>query len=147
MCDSGVAVFDENGKKIFLSPFGWSIYNRCLPKDAPDTKDQNEQTRIRHRFYRNMVTPEGELVGYGVVTGEEAALKYLNKGTLKIIDNSLIFLFTDGFENYFSHKDFIKIFSVWPDNLNDKLGTLISKYGVKDPSKYGLEKTLIAIKI
>lgn len=141
LCDSGVAVF-RNGEKILQSSDGWINF----PKDWDESKNKKGKVIIRHRDYRNAVTA-GKLTGYGVVDGEESAPAYLNSGVLDVEKNDLVLVYTDGFENYIGLDDFNKIFISWPDDLEKKLEDVLGKRGAEDSSKYGREKTLIAISI
>jgi serine/threonine protein phosphatase PrpC len=141
LCDSGVVAL-RSGEIIFQSPDGWINF----PKDWDESKNKKEKIIIRHRDYRNAVK-EGKLAGYGVVDGEEAASVYLNSGVLDIKNDDLVFVYTDGFENYIVLDEFNKIFTTWPDDLEKKLEDILEKKGAEDSSKYGREKTIIAISI
>lgn len=140
LCDSGVKLFNKKGKKLFASPDGWIHF----PKNWSEGKNSKEKIIIRHRDYRNAVSKTGQLTGYGVADGEDSAGLYLNTGVLKVKSGDLIFVYTDGFENYFNLKGFIEIFRLWPEDLDSKLEVIISEKSKKDPKKYAAEKTLIA---
>lgn len=139
LCDSGVLV-SRGDKNIFQSKNGWADF----PQDWIENKFDKEKIIDRHKNYRNVVSG-GELVGYGVVDGEENAKAYLNYGVVDLEDNDLIFLYTDGFENYFSINEFIDIFKIWPKNIKEQIENIISNKSKKDPNKFGREKTLIAV--
>lgn len=141
LCDSGVAIF-RNGEKILQSPDGWINF----PKNWEEKKGDREKIIIRHRDYRNAVK-DGKLTGYGVVDGEESALAYLNKGVLDIKKGDLIFVYTDGFENYIVLDEFNKLFILWPNDLEKRIEDVLEKKGSENSSKYGREKTLIAISL
>lgn len=141
LCDSGVALFNNKGKKIFNSPGGWINF----PKDWSEEKGEKEKIIVRHRDYRNAIGKKGKLTGYGAVDGEESAKYYLNTGVLDINAGDLIFLYSDGFENYFDLKEFVNLFKLWPNDIDSQLENIISEKSKTDPSKYGREKTLIAI--
>lgn len=144
LCDSGMALFNNKGKKMFFSPDGWIIWKKFLPKNW-DNMPKKEKTKMQHKDYRNALNKKGETIGYGVVTGEDAAKIYLNTGVLDINAGDLFFLYTDGFENYFKLKEFVDLFKLWPDDMEGNLADIISKKSKINPKKYGLEKTLIAI--
>ncbi|MCX6724455.1 MAG: protein phosphatase 2C domain-containing protein [Candidatus Staskawiczbacteria bacterium] len=149
LCDSGLVVFNSKVEKIFNSPDGWAIFKKHSPKNWENMQEKEKMRMLREEMlrkkYRNVVSEKGELVGYGVADGEESAKLYLNTGMLNMNTGDLLFLHTDGFENYFSIKEFINIFKLWPKDIKSKLEGLISEKSEEDLSKYGLEKTLIAI--
>lgn len=141
LCDSGIKLFNRNGKKIFSSPDGWINF----PKNWSEKKGEVKKILARHKKYRNAVSESGNLLGYGVATGEASAADYLNYGELKLCKGDIIFLHTDGFENYFDNKEFIDLFLGWPKDIQGRLEALIAKKCKEDIKKYGAEKSLIAI--
>lgn len=141
LCDSGVKLFNKNGKKIFSSPDGWINF----PKNWNEKKGDVKKISLRHKKYRNAQSPSGKLLGYGAATGEASAEDYLNYGELKLCKGDMIFLHTDGFENYFGIEDFINLFLKWPKDIQGHLDALIAKKSKEDIRKYGAEKSLIAI--
>ena len=143
LCDSGAAVFDKNGKKMFNSPGGWINF----PKDWSEKRGEKEKIIERHRDYRNAIGKTGKLIGYGVADGEESAKYYLNKGVLDISAGDIAFVYTDGFENYFGLEEFVNLFKLWPKNVKNQLEKIIFEKSKTDPGKYGREKTIIAISI
>lgn len=146
LCDSGVAWFNDNAKKSFFSPPGWDIFKKNLPDNWKDMT-KKEKTVMQHHTYRNAVNEKGELTGYGVADGEDDAKLYLNAGVLNINAGNLVFLYTDGFENYFSVKEFINLFKLWPEDIGAQLENIIEEKSKAELPKYGQEKTLIAISI
>jgi len=142
LCDAGLLAF-RNGSKIFQSPDGWTN----SPEKWQEIKDEKKRFITMHRDYRNTVNEKGELIGYGVVDGEEMAKLYLNIGTLDINAGDFILLYTDGFENYLNLKEFIELFVKWPENLENQLENIISEKSKENPDKYGREKTIIAVSI
>jgi len=144
LCDSGVLMFDKKGRKIFSSPAGWVTFERNKPENW-DSMSEKQKIGTLHKDYRNGLGRKGEPMGYGVVDGEETARFYLNTGVLDAGTDNLIFVYTDGFENYFNLDQFIDIFKLWPSDLSTKLEDFISEKSKTDPKKYGSEKTLIAI--
>ena len=141
LCDSGVKLFNAKGKNTFSSPNGWISF----PKNWDEKVGGKEKIISRHRDYRNIIDKNGKLVGYGVANGEKNAQLYLNRGVVDISNNNLLFLYTDGFENYFGQKEFINIFKLWSDDIENRLNLIISEKSKEDYKKYGREKTLIAV--
>lgn len=144
LCDSGVAVFDKNGKQLLFPPDGWEICRKNLPENW-NKLNKKDRIIIRHKNYRNAVNIAGEPIGYGVANGEENAKLYLKTGEFDLNGGDVALVYTDGFENYFELPEFVKLFSTWPKDLKKQLEDLIDKKSAEDHSKYGREKTLIAI--
>lgn len=145
LCDSGVACFDEQGRAKFKSPDCWTIYRKNLPSDWTKTPEV-ERKKTARRVYRNGVNAQGELIGYGVVTGEKAAERYLHRGKFTVNKGDTVFIFSDGFENYINQADFVKIFAEWPRDLTKKIKTYTANKSLQDPNNFGRERTLIALK-
>lgn len=139
LCDSGVIIF-RNGANIFKSPDGWMNF----PKDWFEVKFDRKKISGRHKNFRNVIS-DSKLAGYGVVNGEENAVAYLNYGVLDIKNDDVIFLYTDGFESYFSLEEFNSLFKLWPEDMREKLEKLISEKSKIDYKKYGAEKTIVVI--
>ena len=144
LCDSGVTLFNSGGERLFMSPGGWDVCKKHLPKNWGDMAEKEKVTML-HKDYRNKIGEDGKIIGYGVADGEETAKFYLNTGVLDINAGDLIFLYTDGFENYFNLEEFINIFKLWPEDMQIRLEKLISEKSKTEPAKYGSEKTLIAM--
>jgi len=145
LCDAGLMIFDKLGKKIFNSPSFSPINGKFLPKNW-NKMESNERDIVMHKF-RNKLGKNGELLGYGVVDGQKQAVEYLNYGEIDINAGDLAIIYTDGFENYFDSKDFIKMFVEWPNDLDKKFSIYEEKMAKKDKIKYGLERTLVAVKV
>lgn len=145
ICDSSILRLNENGELIFRSPDGWDILKKNLPKNWLEIPTVDRKKIIREK-YRNGVDKNGRPIGYGVITGEKNSEKYLNFGKFTAAEGDVIFLITDGFENYFGLKNFVKLFLDWPKDLKSKFKKLTGDQAVADPDKFGRERTLIAIK-
>lgn len=145
LCDSGIVLFDKNGNQIFQSPPCWIQRKKYVPSNW-EKIDDAERTKMRHRFYRNKINKKGELIGYGVVTGEKEAEKYLNTGVLDLNKESLILAHTDGFYNYLKLNEFIKLFLGEKFNSKNIKSFIIAKEK-ESPTEYGLEKSLIAVNL
>ncbi|HPI67127.1 MAG TPA: protein phosphatase 2C domain-containing protein [bacterium] len=137
IADAFVAVFDKQGKQKFCSPDGWRFMKMSK------IFDENAKHIFIRRFLRNGFK-NSKKIGYGVVTGEEKAIKYLDCGKIKLASEDLIVLGTDGYYEYLAESRFIEFIR----NKNQRSLFLLEKELInKDPSKYGHERTLIAIKI
>lgn len=81
---------------------------------------------------------------YIVINGEEIMNEQIETGVLKTEEGDRIFVFTDGFEDYVKLPGFLEIFKDW-DEVEDRITELSKEYNLKDPEKYGHERSLIAI--
>lgn len=144
--DAEVRVFDREGKKKFVSPECWPDRKKFLPPDwaavPPDKK-----RRIIREFYRNGVDKEGRLIGYGVVTGEEMAERYLKSGALAVETGDLLFLATDGFAPYLDVPEFVGLFLAQTPDLSEKVRAFTRAMSEREPERFGHERTLIAAPI
>lgn len=145
LCDSYVMHFDRRGQQKFKSPDCWPTLRQNLPKNWLE-RSEAERKKIIRRDYRNGISKKDELIGYGVVTGEKTAERYLNFGRLVFEKGDVVFVLTDGFENYMSLPQFIELFNKWPRDLNKKVKSFVARKSLNDPQAFGKEKTLIAIK-
>lgn len=146
ICDSYVLRFSKDGKMVFKSPACWSNSGKFLPKNWEQI-DIDERKKIIRKIYRNGVDKDGELIGYGVVTGEDNAVKYLNYGSFETDDGDIVALVTDGFEEYMNLPDFIDIFRQWPRNLENEVKKFTTLKQDENFEKFGHERTLIVISI
>ena len=145
LCDSGVIVFNRNSRKILSSPVTSPIHGKFLPAGWKKMNHE-KRAKIMHA-YRNIIGENGELLGYGVADGEEGAVNYLNCGVADLNDGDLAVVYTDGFEDYFRLESFTKIFTDWSPDLEQKLDSFMGKMAKRSKKKYGLERSLIAIKV
>ena len=84
---------------------------------------------------------------YAVINGEGKMAEYLENGVIDIEKGDRIFVFTDGFEHYVNNPDFLNLFKDWTDNLKEHIAKFSKEMNLKDPEKYGRERSLIAISI
>jgi len=145
LCDSSLACFDGHGRIKFKSPDCWETYRKNLPSDWTKLPEA-ERKKIARRVYRNGVNARGELIGYGVVTGEKAAERYLKYGRFTVDKGDVVFVFSDGFEGYIGQPDFVKMFADWSSGLTKKVKVYTADKSLKNPSGFGRERTLIALK-
>jgi hypothetical protein len=145
ICDSFVACFDKSGKLKFKSPACWALIKKKQPRSKKAMSEQEKRIMVR-KVYRNGIDEEGNLIGYGVVTGEKVAAKYLNSGVIELKQGAIITLFTDGFEEYLKLPEFINLFKKWPADLEGKVKKFTAKKSKKEPQKFGHERSLIVVK-
>ncbi|MEX0917364.1 MAG: protein phosphatase 2C domain-containing protein [Candidatus Paceibacterota bacterium] len=147
ICDSYVMHIGENGSLLFKSP-NCDVYppeKASTPKDW-DKRSEKEKAMFVWKERRNRFDGNGNPKGYGVITGEEAAEKYLNIGSFQVQSGEMVALCTDGFEKYFSDRKFRELLCEWPNNLEEKIDAYTSKEDQRDPDGYGHERTLIVVK-
>jgi serine/threonine protein phosphatase PrpC len=152
--DCWITVIDRNGKvKLSLiEPWDWEAGKRAKalrPKNW-DSLSEKEKTTYEHKYSRNGILKSGELAGYGVLTGEEAALRYLETDSVNLEEGDIVLIYTDGFEEYDKLKEFLDIFMRWEKNDKRKTESALKKFSKekaeKDESKFGHERTLIAVR-
>jgi serine/threonine protein phosphatase PrpC len=146
MCDSSVTHFNKSGKLKFSSPECWQDLRKNLPANWDEIPECERRKEIR-KTYRNGIDKKCNLIGYGVVTGEEIAEKYLNFGKFPIESGDIVVVLTDGFENYIKLPEFIDMFKKWPEDLKKQVESFTAKKSLDNPKKFGHERTLIAVKI
>jgi hypothetical protein len=145
--DSYVIHLTNKGELILKSPGLTDRAEVGEPKFTGDVSDRKESVRHVWSKVRNGVNADGKLNGYGVVTGEESANRYLNFGSFKAGEGDIVAVLTDGFENYFQLPEFINLLNKWPDDLESRLREFIAAKEKEDPAKFGYERSLIAISI
>lgn len=82
---------------------------------------------------------------YAVINGEERMASHLESGVLSLEKGDWVFVFTDGFEHYVKHSDFLKLFKEQDRNIKKRIAKFSEMMNLKDPEKYGHERSLIAI--
>ena len=82
---------------------------------------------------------------YAVINGEERMAEHVEWGVLDMAAGDRIFVFTDGFEHYVKNSDFLNLFKNWDNGLREQIATYSKEMNLKDPGKYGHERSLIAI--
>lgn len=89
----------------------------------------------------------GVCTPYAVINGEEKMAEHLEKGIFDIESGDRFFVFTDGFEHYVKNPEFQNLFKNWNDALKERIVEFSKEMNLKDPEKYGHERSLIAIVI
>lgn len=146
ICDSYVAHFNKDSL-VFRSPTCDSRIERDAPKFKGDANNEKEKTKYVWSVKRNGISAKGELIGYGVVTGEEIAKRYLNLGTFKVKKDDFIAVFTDGFEDYMKLSEFRAIFYKEFDDLDKRAKDFAQLKIAEDPDKFGHERSLIIVSV
>lgn len=82
---------------------------------------------------------------YAVINGEERMVEHLERGVLDLEMGDRTFVFTDGFEYYMQNPDFLELFKEWNGNLKERIAEFSKETNLKDPEKYGHERSLIAV--
>lgn len=139
--DSGIVVFNSTLDEVFRSPETWSLKETLLQNRGESS--ETEWNKSIKKVYRNSVGGSG----YGVVTGEENALEHLNVGVMDLDIGSILMLYTDGFINYTHIYEFKKIFLDWAETIQSDLQEISAVRIKESPKLYGLERSLIAVKI
>ncbi len=82
---------------------------------------------------------------YAVINGEERMAEHLEKGVFDLEKNDRLFVFTDGFEFYMQDPEFLNLFKTWDDGLQKRISDFSQKANLKDPDKYGHERSIIVV--
>ncbi len=144
ICDSHVMAFKKDSSLVFESPDCWPNLRKNLPLDWKE-KPENIRKKAIRSIYRNGLNENGETIGYGVITGEESANRYLKSGKFTIDRDDLVTIFTDGFEDYFKIPEFVSMLRLPEKDLEEKLKLFTQSKTEEDPNKFGHEKTLIRV--
>jgi hypothetical protein len=96
LCDAGVVILNAAGEIRFHSPPAWTPERRekyLIPALAALDLSGPERAAFIHEHFRNAKNDKGELIGYGLVTGEESAEEYLALGAeeLQEGDTALVY--------------------------------------------------------
>lgn len=89
----------------------------------------------------------GVCTPYAVINGEARMADRLEHGVVNIEKGDSLFVFTDGFEHYVKNPDFLNLFKSRTDNLRESITEFSKEMNLKDPEKYGHERSLIAVSI
>lgn len=144
--DSSVFHFKKDGNLSLKTPDCWEILRKNLPKNWLKIP-ADERKKLIRRKYRNGLDKKENPIGYGVITGEKEAEKYLKFGKFEVEAGDLILIFTDGFENYVKTKEFIDLFLEWPKDIKSKFKKITGQKSIENPNEFGRERTIIAVKI
>lgn len=105
ICDAGVMVIGANGK-VKLHKDGCRQHFPW-PNDVRDY-EISTWTLFARTLVRNAISKENKLLGYGVITGEPEAERYLESGAYRLSPNDVVVLHTDGFAPYLALPEFRK---------------------------------------
>jgi hypothetical protein len=84
---------------------------------------------------------------YAVINGEDRVVDFTESGVRNAEAGDKLFLFTDGFEHYFNHEQFLQFFTEWEDGLPERVRNFSQKIAQEKPKKFGHERSLIAIRV
>lgn len=99
ICDSGIAIIGDNGKMKFKTPDegphseGKNLYLESIVRENGGWNNLQARVAIRKNFRNN---PELTFFSFGVLTGEEEALSYIQRGAVKSSPRDYVLAFTDG---------------------------------------------------
>lgn len=145
--DCQVAIFHNGGKLKFLSPDGVEDFRDYISKNSGHWRNPDRRRYIRSQFRNNPKNiVAGKCVGYGALTGEKNAEKFIISGSREIKKGDLAVLFTDGFAGVTGQKEAPR----WLSKSFEDQSSFINYDQVlarKDYQKFGRERTLIAVQI
>jgi hypothetical protein len=144
ICDSSIMHFGKNNNLVFQPPDYRVNVHKNLPANW-ERIDSDKRKKIIRKVYRNGVSKNGELIGYGVITGENTTVRYLNYGILSFNEGTLLAILTDGFEEYLKLPEFIFLFRQNWKNLEFNLKEFTKTKSKENPEKFGHERAIIII--
>ncbi len=135
----------RKGVCVFTSPNQMRPIVNSLPDEWASYSKQEVKKLIRST-YRNSLDEQGVITGYGSATGENNAEHYLQSDTFSLTTGDKVILYSDGFEAYFTHHEWISLLA--SDHCTQgSISTMTKHYEAIDPDTYGREKTIISIKV
>lgn len=137
ICDSGVIVYDKEGNIRFKTDDDKEIYSDPVINNIGIPWYLKEARKIVRSEYRN--NPNNK-ASYGALTGESNAIHYIRSGQLKLLNGDIILVYSDGFTNYLTDRDFINHLINFDKESFEKY---IETKSNEDYEKYGKEKTLV----
>lgn len=146
ICDSYVMHFNNKKSLVFQSPECWQNAEKNLPSNWKNI-GLDEREKIIRKVYRNGINEKNEIIGYGVITGEETAIRYLNYGKFNVNNGNIVAVLTDGFENYIILPEFLSLFGQDWSNIESRVRQFTDIKSKENPEKFGHERSLIAIAI
>lgn len=140
--DSQIAVFSQKGELKFVSPDGLKKFSNYVSKHPGYWRDPERRKFIRSQFRNNY--NRSDSAGYGALTGEKSAEKFIVSGLYGLETSDLVVIFTDGFAKLLL-KD--GVFKYLKKLFSDKEIFLLyaQKFGENDYKNFGHERTLIVI--
>jgi hypothetical protein len=154
LCDCGIAVFDENLNLKFQTNDDFEDTNRLFEewsKKTGKTMDwrKAEDRQFWRREFRNThkYQVNGKALAFGALTGEPEMADFLNIGQLDLAQGDLIVFYTDGYKEAIKLQRFLRpLFDAFKNGI-EKLEELDLELAEKEYTKYGHERTLVALRV
>lgn len=70
---------------------------------------------------------------------------YTESGVLNLVEGDCLCVFTDGFEDYINNPVFLDLFKDHGADIKELIKEFSKRMNLKDPEKYGHERSLIVI--
>ena len=97
-------------------------------------------------FWSELKNKKG--TAYGVIGKDDRQLKFIDFWTLDYQSGDFLILFSDGFENHFSQKNFLSVFKGnHLKEIADQIKSVDEKLILKNNEKYGSERTILLTKL
>lgn len=146
ICDCGVIVYNNLGYIKFQTEDDKMLYSDSyiskigIPWNLPEAR-----IIVRKDFRNNLKNiQDGKCVSYGAITGEEAAIKFIKNGKIKLSSGDRILVYSDGFSKFLHEKEFIMQIINFE---RERFESYIEMKSQSDDERYGKEKTLVLFKI
>jgi len=145
ICDCGVIVYDKKGNIKFQTIDEKEKYsdkycnNIGIPWNLPEAR-----VIVRREFRNNLNNiKNGRCVSYGALTGEENAVSFIRDGKIKLDEDDVVVVYSDGFSPLLKEENFINEIIKFNKISFENYIENVSKINYE---KYGKEKTLVIMK-
>lgn len=145
ICDCGVIVYDKEGNIKFQTEDEMQLYSEPYFDRKGYSWNLPEARVITRRKYRNKLDTKvnGVCVSYGALTGEDNANYFIRSGKIRLDNDDIVVVYSDGFKEYLYLEEFINLIN----NFNQQeFEQYIAEKSYTDYDKYGKEKTLVIMK-
>ena len=139
ICDGGVIVYDKNKNIKFKTLDDMSLVDKNFETNGIPWH-QAEARQIIRRDYRNK--PNNKY-SYGVITGEKEAEYFMRHGSIRLDEDDIVVVYSDGFSNFLSVPEFVDL--LFQFNVKT-FEYYVEKQSIVDYELFGKEKTLIIMK-
>lgn len=143
--DSEINLFSRDKRRLFQTPRMQKGYTNHPPER--EKMAVHEKMKLDRALGRNKISQDGYLLGYGVLTGESAALNYVDYGAVAYAKENLLFVITDGFTPYLELPKFINLFLEWPKDIEKVVRGFTQEMANKNPELFGKERSIIVVKL
>lgn len=146
--DCGLTIYNSQGKIKFKTKNGLKKFinyeKKFLKKENFNWMMSKYRYLIRSEYRNTEKLYKNQIISYGVLTGEEKALGFVEYGEKKLEKGDIIIFYSDGFSPLVNSKKFSQLIYDLPKNIiRDQIISTSLKLARKDYEKFGHERSLI----